>query len=149
MHASLLRFGINLWPPFLGAGIHVETLAADYKSAVVSLRMGLFNRNNVGVHFGGSLFAMTDPFFMLMMQHNLGKAYVVWDSAAKIDFIKPGRGKVRAHLTITDEQINEIKAAAASDNKVLRDFSAEVKDQHGDVVATVVKTLYVRKRRPQ
>ncbi len=147
MRASLLRFGINLWPPFIGAGIHVDTLAADYKSAVVSLRMGLFNRNNVGVHFGGSLFAMTDPFFMLMMQHNLGKAYVVWDSAAKIDFIKPGKGKVRAQLSISDEQIAEIKAAAAGGHKVLRDFSAEVNDQHGDVVATIVKTLYIRKRR--
>ena len=140
---------MNVWFPFLFTGIRVTKISDDFRYVKVELRSHWYNKNYVGTHFGGSLFAMTDPFFMLMMQHNLGKAYVVWDSAAKIDFIKPGRGKVRAHLTITDEQINEIKAAAASDNKVLRDFSAEVKDQHGDVVATVVKTLYVRKRRPQ
>lgn len=35
---------------------------------------------------------MTDPFFMLMLIHILGKEFVVWDKAAHIDFIKPSQG---------------------------------------------------------
>ena len=36
--------------------------AEDYRHARVELRQRWYNRNYVGTHFGGSLFAMTDPF---------------------------------------------------------------------------------------
>ena len=137
---------MNLWPPFMGAGIKVEHIGSDYKTAGVRLRLGLVNRNIMGVHFGGSLFAMTDPFFMMLVQHQLGKHYVVWDQAAKIEFVKPGKGIVRAEFEVHDVQIKDILDAAADGSKVLRDFSVEVKDKSGDVVARVVKTLYIRKK---
>lgn len=63
MNADLLRRGMNLWPPFLGAGVTVENIAKDFRHAKVRLKHGMMNRNILGVHFGGSLFAMTDPFF--------------------------------------------------------------------------------------
>ena len=147
MNPKLLQYGMNLWPPFMGAGIKVEHIGKDYKTARVRLRMGLANRNIVGVHFGGSLFAMTDPFFMMLVQHQLGRSYVVWDRAAKIDFLKPGRGTVHAEFQVTDEQIKEILQAAASGEKVLKDFAVDLKDASGDVVAQIVKTLYIRKKR--
>ena len=146
MHAQLLRFFMNIWPPFFGAGIKILTLSKDYRYAMVRLRMGIFNRNIVGVHFGGSLFAMTDPFFMIMVQHNLGKEYVVWDRAAKIDFVKPGRGNVHAEFSISEQQLEDLKSAAQNGAKVLRDFTVEVKDGSGEVVAIIIKTLYVRQK---
>ena len=147
MHAQLLRFFMNIWPPFFGSGIKIITLSKDYRYAVVRLRMGIFNRNIVGVHFGGSLFAMTDPFFMIMVQHNLGKEYVVWDRAAKIDFVKPGRGNVHAEFSISEQQLEDLKSAAQNGAKVLRDFTVEVKDGSGEIVAIIIKTLYVRQKR--
>ncbi len=75
MKPSLFRLGLNLWPPFLFAGIHVTALSADYRHARVELRMRPWNRNYVGTHFGGSLFAMTDPFWMLLTMQNLGRDY--------------------------------------------------------------------------
>jgi len=140
---------MNMWPPFWGAGIKVEEISQDYRQAKVHLRLGLMNRNSVGVHFGGSLFAMTDPFFMMMFQENLGKAYTVWDQAAKIEFIKPGRGTVRAAFTITQSQIDELIHNAASGQKVLQDFVVEVIDEERDVVARITKTIYVRKKKPK
>jgi acyl-coenzyme A thioesterase PaaI-like protein len=137
---------MNIWPPFLGAGITVEHITKDYRHAKVSLKHGLLNRNIVGVHFGGSLFAMTDPFFMMMISQNLGKGYIIWDQAAKIEFLKPGKGKVHASFGITQEQLDEIIAAAESGNKVLRDFVVEVKDKEEDTVARITKTLYIRKK---
>ena len=146
INANLLRRGMNLWPPFLGAGITVEHIAKDFRHARVRLRYGLLNRNIVGVHFGGSLFAMTDPFFMMMFSQNLGKGYIIWDQAAKIEFLKPGKGKVHASFEITQGQLDEIVNAAEPGDKVLRDFVVEVKDQEDDVVARITKTLYIRKK---
>ena len=137
---------MNLWPPFLGAGITVEHIAKDFRQAKVSLKFGLLNRNIIGVHFGGSLFAMTDPFFMMMVSQNIGKGYIVWDQAAKIEFLKPGKGKVHANFEITQAQIDGIINAAESGGKVLKDFVVDVKDQEDDVVARITKTLYIRKK---
>ena len=146
MNANLLRHGMNLWPPFLGAGIRVEKIATDFRYVKVKLKQGLVNRNIVGVHFGGSLFAMTDPFFMLMVSQNLGQNFIVWDQAAHIEFIKPGKGNVYATFNLSQEQIDSLIAEAQSGNKVLQDFSVEVIDGVGDVVARICKTLYVRKK---
>ena len=74
-----LRWGMNLWPPFLGAGIRVRHIAPDWSEVRVELRQGLLNRNYVGTHYGGSLFSMTDPFYALMLMHLLGSRYLVWD----------------------------------------------------------------------
>ena len=144
--ANLLRRGMNLWPPFLGAGITVEKISKDFRHATVRLKHGILNRNVVGVHFGGSLFAMTDPFFMMMVSQNLGKGYVIWDQAAKIEFLKPGKGKVHASFEITQAQLDEIITAAEPGDKVLREFVVDVKDQEDDVVARITKTLYLRKK---
>ena len=146
MNANLLRHCMNLWPPFLGAGIKVEAITQNYRKAKVSLKHGLLNRNIIGVHFGGSLFAMTDPFFMVMFSKNMGKNYVVWDQAGRIEFLKPGKGKVTAEIEITQEQIDSLINAASSGEKVLRDFNVDVKDKLGDTVARITKTLYVRKK---
>ena len=137
---------MNLWPPFLGAGITVEKIAKDFRCARVRLKHGMLNRNILGVHFGGSLFAMTDPFFMMMVSQNLGKDYIVWDQAAKIEFLKPGKGAVHATFELSQEQIDDIINTAESGNKVLKDFVVDVKDREGDVVARITKTLYVRKK---
>lgn len=149
MNANLLRSGMNMWPPFWGAGIKVKEISKDYRRVIVRLKLGLTNRNSMGVHFGGSLFSMTDPFFMIMFQENLGKGYVVWDQAAKIEFLKPGTGTVKAMFEISQEQIDDILLAAKEGEKVLRDFVVEVKDMNGEVVCRVTKTIYVRKKRPK
>jgi len=147
--ARWLRHGMNLWPPFLFAGIHVAHIADDFSSARVELRMRPWNRNYVGTHFGGSLFAMTDPFWMLLVLHALGDGYIVWDRAASIDFEKPGRGTVRAEFVLDDAALADIRAAAAGGDKVLRWFETPVHDAAGDVVAVVRKQLYVRRKRPR
>ncbi|HAI59278.1 MAG TPA: tetrameric acyl-CoA thioesterase [Xanthomonadaceae bacterium] len=144
MSPRLLRHLFNLWPPFLLAGIHVTRLGADWRSAEVELRMWPWNRNYVGTHFGGSLFAMTDPWWMILAMHALGPDYVVWDKAGEIEFVKPGRGTVRCRFQLTDAALDELRTAAADGAKVLRWFDGPVVDAEGDVVARVRKQLYVR-----
>jgi len=143
----VLRHGMNVWPPFLAAGIRIEEIAEDYRYVRVALRKGVFNRNYVGTQFGGSLFAMTDPFWMLMVMHNIGRGYVVWDKAGEIEFVAPGRTTVRAEFRLTEEHLEELREAAADGAKVLRWFETDVVDDAGAVIARVRKQLYVRRKR--
>ena len=145
--ARTVRRVLNLWPPFLFAGIRAVELADDFRHARVELRMRPWNRNYVGTHFGGSLFAMTDPFWMLMVLNTIGDDYIVWDKAATIEFEKPGRGTVAAEFRLDDATLDELRAAAAGGDKVLRWFEAPVRDASGEVVAMVRKQLYVRRKR--
>ena len=143
--ARQLAKGMKWWPPFLGAGIRVKSFSDDFRDAVVELKLGRLNRNAVGTHFGGSLYAMTDPFFAIMLMHNLGGEYLVWDKSGSIEYVAPGRGAVRARFALTEQRIAEIRADAAGGEKVLPEFQVEVRHAEGDsLVALVRKTLYVR-----
>lgn len=141
-----MRILMNLWPPFLGAGIRVKRLQPDWKEIDVEMKLRRWNANYVGTHYGGSLYSMTDPFFMLMLIENLGRDYIVWDKSASIRFRKPGRGKVSAVFRLSDEQIQEIRHALQTQEKVDREFTVEVKDESGVVIAEVQKLLHVRRK---
>ena len=136
----------NLWPPFRAAGIRVRAIAPDFRSATVELRMRLLNRNYVGTHFGGSLFAMTDPFFMIMMMKNLGPGYVVWDKAGSVRFLRPARGTVTARFTLPEERVAEARERTAGGDKHEPVFKVDLVDANGVVVADVEKTLYIRRK---
>ena len=140
------RMRLNIWPPFLGAGIHIKRLASDWREIDVEMKLRWWNSNYVGTHYGGSLYSMADPFFMVMLIENLGKDYIVWDKAATIRFKKPGRGKVTASFRLSEEQIAEIRQALDSQQKIERVFTVEVRNESGEVVAEVEKLLHVRKK---
>lgn len=146
-HVGMRRL-FNWWPPFRAAGIRVREIAPDFRSATVELRMRLFNRNYVGTHFGGSLFAMTDPFFMVLMMKNLGPEYVVWDKQGTVRFLKPARGTVTARFHLPGERIEEARSATASGGKFEPAFRVDIVDAEGVTVADVEKVLYIRRRKP-
>lgn len=146
MNPNYLRWRLNLYPPYFGTGIHVAHIADDFRRIVVEMPLRWYNRNYVGTHFGGSLSAMTDPFYMLMMIQILGRDYIVWDQAGTIEYRKPGRGRVRAEFVIDDSVVEEIRQATADGSKYLRVMPVDITDEEGDVVAHVTRTLYIRKK---
>ncbi len=105
-----------------------------------------WNTNYIGTHFGGSLYSMTDPFYMFMLLHQLKKDHIIWDQAADIKFLKPGRGTVTAEFSLRDEDIAEIKNRALKEFSHSVCFDVEVKNKQGEVVSLVKKTLYVRRK---
>jgi len=137
---------LNLWPPFLGAGIRVKRFGPGLREVDVEMKLRRWNRNYVGTHYGGSLYSMADPWFMLMLIENLGRGYIVWDKAASIRFRKPGRGLVRAKFRLTEEQIQEIRDALETQEKIDRTFTVEVKDESGTVIAEVQKVIHVKRK---
>jgi hypothetical protein len=143
---QLQRF-VNWYPPFLGAGVKVKRIADDLRTIEVHMPLRFWNKNYVGTHFGGSLYTMCDPFFMLILLNNLGSGYIVWDKAATIRFKKPGRGLVKAVFHISRERLEEIRSQAETQGKVEPQFQVQVTDTDGNVIAEVDKLLYVRKKK--
>lgn len=142
----LLRY-LNLYPPYLGAGIRVRAAAEEGRRAIeVEMRLRRWNRNYVGTHFGGSLASMCDAHFMLLLLWELGPDYLVWDKAATVRYRKPGRGTVRARFTIPEARVEEIRRATADGGKVEPVFEVAVLDGSGEVVAEVEKLLWVRRK---
>ena len=139
---------INVYPPYLGAGVKVTYIREDWKELHVTMALRWFNRNFVGTHFGGSLYAMVDPHLMLLLIHLLGRDYIVWDKAAAIEFVKASRRKVRAVIKVTDEDLAAIKRQTAGGEKHLADFDVDIVDADQDLVARVKKTIYVRRKPP-
>ncbi len=147
MRASRLRRLMNVWPPFLFAGIRVERIAEDFREVEVALHRRWYNRNYVGTHFGGSLFAMTDPFWMIMVMENLGRDYVVWDSAAEIEFVRPGRGSVRCRFQLDSDTLRHLREATDGGETARPWFAMTVLDDKNETVARVRKQLYIRRKR--
>lgn len=138
---------MNLWPPLLGAGIRIMHISDDFRAVDVELRERFYNKNYVGCHFGGSLFAMTDPFWMLMVMRNLDRSYTVWDKSAGIEFLRPGHGTVAARFRLTNEALDDIRANTTEDGaRYLRSFPVEIVNTDGDPVARVTKTLHIRRK---
>ena len=135
---------INFYPPLFGAGIRAHTI--DERTIKVEMKLTALNRNIVGTHFGGSLYAMCDPWFMLILMRLLGSDYIVWDKAASIQFLRPGKSKVTATFHVSPEREDEIRSAADRGEKLEPTFAVDVVDDQNEVIARVEKLLYVRKK---
>lgn len=138
------KFILNHYAPYRGAGIEVESIQLKEYSIRVKMPLTRKNQNIVGVHFGGSLYSMIDPFYMLLLMHHLGSRYIVWDKAAEINFLSPGRNTVYAHIQLSAGEISKIKNLAEDHTPVYRHYTLDIVDESGLRIAEVKKTLYIR-----
>lgn len=88
---------------------------------------------------------MTDPWYMLMLLNVLGKDYVVWDKGASIQYKAPGRGRVTAEFLLEEDLVQSLRNLDPDEKRVF-EMPVEIKNKHGDVVAEVTKTLYVKRK---
>jgi len=138
---------MSLWIPNLFSGIRVRRFSEDWTEATVELHVNVFTRNYVKTAFGGSMSAMTDPYFFMLIRHQLGREHVVWDTRGEIEFVKPGRGVLTAHFSVPREKAEELRTRAAGGAKVLEWFETDITDRAGDVVARVRREVYVREKK--
>jgi acyl-coenzyme A thioesterase PaaI-like protein len=139
---ALWRF----WPPFLGAGISIQVLSEDLMHTRAHLKLRWWNKNYVGTQYGGSLFSMTDAIYMVMLMQNLGSGYIVWDKAASIRYLRPGKTHVTADYKLTPEILDSIRRNLETQPTMDWNAKVEVKDQTGQIIAEVDKVLYIRKK---
>ncbi|WP_352339112.1 DUF4442 domain-containing protein [Psychrobacter sp. 16-MNA-CIBAN-0192] len=143
----LLKMRINTYAPYIGAGIKVEHIDLDQGLCVVNMGLNALNKNIVGTQFGGSLYSMVDPFYMLILMHQLGSTYVVWDKSSQIEFIAPGHSKVTARMKVPSTEISMIQELAKDGDAVFREYRTDIVDEQQKVIATVTKTIYIRLRK--
>ena len=141
-----LRDLLNAWPTFVAQKISVTSVAEDWTQATVRMDLTEENGNYYGTAFGGTLFSMVDPFFVILAIQQLGEEYMVWDRAAEIDFLAPGRTAVTARVRMPRDIVEEMRAGAADGSKVLRWFEVDFTDEHDAVIARAHRQLYVRRK---
>ena len=134
---------MNWYPMYFGTGGKILFWSGDSREVQLRLRRNIWTYNYVGTIFGGSLFAASDPFYMLMLLQILGKQFVVWDKAASIRFRKPGRSTLYARYVLTDELIGEIRADVAQNGQTERILPLEWVDAAGVVHAQIERTIYI------
>jgi acyl-coenzyme A thioesterase PaaI-like protein len=147
MSPGTIRRLINLWPPFLFSGIRIVSVARDWRRLDAELRLRWWNRNALGTMFGGSLFTLMDPFYPLLLQHHLGRGYIIWTKSAVVEFLSPGRSVARATFLLTGDIVEEIRAATADGGKCEPRFSAVTSDPEGKIIARANLTFHIRRVR--
>ena len=137
---------INMYPPYLGMGVSVRSFRDDFTRFEVELRARWYNRNLFGTHFGGSLYSMSDPFFVFIITMNLGSGYIVWDKSATIEFLKPAKGTILGVFEISNNRLEEIRVEVDDLGKNTYLFESDLVDETGQAVARVSKEVYVRSK---
>ncbi len=138
------RWRLNWFPAYRATGARITYIAADWLEVRVRLPLTWRTRNYVGTIFGGSLYGAVDPIYMVMLIRALGPEFVVWDQAATIRFLRPGRSTLHATFRLGPEQVATIAAAARAEGRVTREFQVELVDGEGQPCFACTKTIYIR-----
>lgn len=146
LKTKLTRWGFNLFPAYLSTGARITGMSDDLRQVELKLPLNWRTKNYVGTIFGGSMYAAVDPVYAIMLMKNLGPDYIVWDKAANIRFKKPGRGTLYAHFVLDAEEIAYIETMLDASSSVELEYLVDLKDDRGEVCASVEKTLYIRRK---
>lgn len=150
MHESwqtrLMRWKFNWFPAYRGTGARIAFIASDFSEIRIRLPLSWRTRNYVGTIFGGSMYGSIDPPYMIMLIHILGPDYVVWDKAASIRFLRPGRETLHATFRVAPEDVASIRNAVGESGKIDREFAVDLVNAAGEVHASCAKLLSIRKR---
>lgn len=136
----------NFWPVFLFSGIKIIKKSKDFRYAKVRLKLRFWTANYVGTQYGGSMYSMTDPFYMVMLIKNLGPGYTVWDKAATIRYLKPGRTDVFAEFNLSQQDLDEIKKTVEANGRMEWIRKVEIRNTEGELIAEVERTLSIKKK---
>ncbi|MDP8255471.1 MAG: DUF4442 domain-containing protein [Candidatus Alcyoniella australis] len=147
--ALAAKTAINHYPPYRGSGARVRQISPDFRLVVVELPLNFRTRNLVGTTFGGSMYTAVDPIYMIMFKKVLGEDYVVWDKAASIKFLRPGKTTLTARFVILQQELEQIKQLIEDGKPIQRTYRIELRDASGTSCAEVEKLLYFNKQDPQ
>jgi Domain of unknown function (DUF4442) len=143
---GMARLFFNIAPCIRGSGGRVVAISDDFRRLRVRLKLNWRTRNLVGTIYGGSMYAATDPFYMLMLLRILGSGYVVWDKGCTIRFRRPARETLFADFHISDEMLAEVHQKVDSAGEGTFTWPLALKGASGHVYAEFDKVLYVARK---
>jgi hypothetical protein len=146
LYARLSRFVVNVMPCIRGGGGKVMHISEDFMHLRVKLALTWRTRNIMGTIYGGSMYASTDPFYMLMLMRILGKDYVVWDKGCSFRFKRPAKETIYADFVITPQMLNDLRTQVESQGETTVTWPLQYKSKDGTVYVEFEKMLYVAKK---
>lgn len=144
---NVLKWAMRVYPPLLFQRIWVKKFHPGFLAVEVKIFKSVFNINYNRSIFGGTIYAAADPFFaVLFYQLMLRKGYniIVWQKAAEIFYLKPGRSDLYFRIDISVEEIEKVCSLLDTDGKAEHMCTLEIKDNQGDVTARVSNLVYIR-----
>lgn len=112
----------------------------------ISLPLSWRTRNKVGTIFGGSIYASTDPFYMIMLMEILGRDFVVWDKGANIKFKRPATRDLTVRLRLSKEFTDSVREKALEAGETTFEIPVSYRDSDGAEYAEITKVLYVARK---
>lgn len=144
---NVLKWAMRFYPPLLFQRIWVKRFHAGFLGVEVKIFKSILNINYNKSVFGGTIYAAADPFFaVLFYQLMLRKGFrvIVWQKAAEIFFLKPGRSNLYFKINISVEEINQICLLLETNGKAEHQCMLEIEDDQGEVTARVSNLVYIR-----
>jgi acyl-coenzyme A thioesterase PaaI-like protein len=149
---NVLKWVMRLYPPFFFQRIWVRRFEKGFTAVEVKINRSLLNRNYNATIFGGTIFAAADPFYALMFDQILqrkGFKTVVWLKSASIQYIKPGRTALFFHISLNDQEIQEVETALIERGKFVRTYPVTIVNTSGETCAIMHNEVYIKDVRYQ
>lgn len=144
--ATIFKYGFNLSPMYRRTTARVVEISDDLKRVKIKVPISYKNKNYVGAIFGGSMFAATDPIYMIQLVQILGEDYVVWDKAATINYKRPAKEHLYCEFLFSDDEIDAIKKQVAKTQEMTVEKTTYLTNANAQVFAEVIKTLYIAEK---
>lgn len=136
----------SLYPPLLGAGIRVRSMAPDWTRGELEMRIRPWTANHNGTAFGGALFSATDVLYGTMLAGQLGGRFRVATKEATIRFLRPGSGLLRCAVAVPHTEADRVRAILTTEPHVDVHHLARLRDDDGRVVCEAEHVLRVKRR---
>ena len=138
------RWGFNVFPAFIGTGGKISHISADYRHVEAKLPLNRRSKNYVGTLFGGSMFSIVDPVYMVMFYKILGTGYSVWVKSAQIDFLKPGKTTLYSVFHLSQEDTDKLVETINEYGKANWEATINLTDESGVVHAIVRQQISLK-----
>lgn len=141
--AQIYKYGFNWSPMYRRSTGKIIEVSEDVFYVKIKIPLSIKNKNYMGSIFGGSLFAATDPIYMIQLINILKDDFVVWDKEATIKYKRPARETVFTEFIFTEKDIEYIKSTVAKNGEMDIIKTTNIVTKDGLVVAELSKTIYV------
>ncbi|MCH8497300.1 MAG: DUF4442 domain-containing protein [Marinobacter sp.] len=124
-------------------GFRVEELRPGYVKARVSLKG---NKNHFGSLYAGAFFLVAEVPGGVLSLFDLGPAYTPILRDMKLTFLQPANTDVTVAFSLTQQELDQIRADADANGKAYFNLHGELFDDNGQRVATSEASYTVRKK---
>ncbi len=144
--STIYKHGFNISPMYRRTTARIIHTSKDLKEVKIKIALSYKNKNFVGAIFGGSMFAATDPIYMIQLMQILGDDYVVWDKAATIHYKRPAKETLFCEFIFTDAEIETIKKKVQNEHEITIEKTTQLTNKEHTVFAEVIKIIYIAEK---